>query len=217
MFGGLAGEGADYVVGFKTHCLENGNAQGFEGATDVGNLAAEVLGHCLAVGLVALVTYFVEALSLRVPLAEGAHGARALVAKDFAAHVEDCGKVVGRKVLAQLLDHVHEDVGGRRGQAASGGHGAAALHCVVGTEDERHGVEQEDGRFGLVCHGSEFSRGRETASSFQLSVFSFQFSVFSSQFSVLSILILRAGCGLVPFCAVLCFILLAGQLPLRGS
>jgi hypothetical protein len=27
---------------------------------------------------------------------------------------------------------------------------------VVGAKDERHGVEQEDGRFGMICHGYEF-------------------------------------------------------------
>ena len=47
----------------------------------------------------------------------------------------------------------------RRGQPRARGHGAAALHGVVGAEDERHGVEQEDGRLGLVSHGTDFTVG----------------------------------------------------------
>jgi hypothetical protein len=31
---------------------------------------------------------------------------------------------------------------------------------VVGAEDEAHGVEQEDGRFGLGWHGSSLAGGR---------------------------------------------------------
>jgi hypothetical protein len=34
---------------------------------------------------------------------------------------------------------------------------------VVGAEDERHGVEQEDGRLGLVCHARECNRGQGTS------------------------------------------------------
>jgi hypothetical protein len=32
---------------------------------------------------------------------------------------------------------------------------------MVGAEDERHGVEQEDGRLGLVGHGTSLSGDRE--------------------------------------------------------
>jgi hypothetical protein len=32
------------------------------------------------------------------------------------------------------------------------------LHGMVGAEDERHSVEQEDGRLGGFGHGSETSR-----------------------------------------------------------
>jgi len=85
------------------------------------------------------------------------HGAGALVAEDFAAEVKDGGKVLRLKVLAQLLNHVDEDIRGSGGQAAARGHGPRTLHGVVGAEDERHGVEQEDGRFGLIGHVPEFS------------------------------------------------------------
>ena len=60
LFGGLAGQGADDVVGLKALGFEDGNAQGFEGAANVGNLAAQILGHGFAIGLVALVADLVE-------------------------------------------------------------------------------------------------------------------------------------------------------------
>ena len=158
MLGGFARQGADHVVGLKALGLKNGNAQRFECAANVRNLAAKILGHGLALGLVALVAHFVEALRLAVPFAQRAHRSRALFAKNLAAHVEDRGEVFGREVLTQLLDHIHEDVSGRRGQAGARGHGPRALHRVVGTEDERHGVEQEDRRLGGFTHGRENSR-----------------------------------------------------------
>jgi hypothetical protein len=95
--GGLAGEGSDHVVGLEALGLQDGNAQGLEGAADVGNLAAQVFGHRGAIGLVALVAHLVEALRLAVPLAQWLHGAGALVAEDLAAHVEDGGKVMRRE------------------------------------------------------------------------------------------------------------------------
>ena len=96
-FGGLAGQRADHVVGLEALGLEDGNAQRFESAADVGNLAAQVFGHGGAIGLVALVADLVKALRLAVPLAQRAHRAGALVAEDLAAHVEDGGKVFGRE------------------------------------------------------------------------------------------------------------------------
>ena len=148
LLGGLAGKRADHVVCLKALGFEDGDAERFERAANVGNLAAQILGHGLAIGLVALVAHLVERLGLRIPFAQRSHGAGALVAKDFAAQVKDRGEVLRREILAQLLDHVDEDVDGRRGQPFAGGHGPAALHRVVGAEDERHGVEQKDGRLG---------------------------------------------------------------------
>ena len=100
----------------------------------------------------------------------GLHGASALVAEDLAAHVEDGGKVARVKVLAQLFDHVDEDEDGRRGQAGAGAHGPRALHGVVGAEDERHGVEQEDGRLGRVSHEMSLAVVSSSWSFFWLSI-----------------------------------------------
>ncbi len=155
MLGGLARERADNVVGLEALGRKDGNAQRLQRAADVGNLAAQVVGHGLAVGLVALIGDFLEGLRLGVPLAQRAEAASALIAKDLAAQVEDGGEVLRREVLAQLLDHVDEDIGRRRRQAGRGGHGPAALHRVVGAKDERHGVEQIDGRLGWAWHASE--------------------------------------------------------------
>ena len=161
LLGGLAGEGADDVVGLKTLRFEDGNAEGLKRAADVGNLAAQVFRHGGAIGLVTLIAHFVEALRFAVPLAQRLHGAGALIAEDLSAYVEDGGKVARLEILAQLLDHVHKNKDGRRGQARAGAHGARALHRMIGAEDERHGVEEEDGRLGLVCHGSSLAGGIE--------------------------------------------------------
>jgi hypothetical protein len=40
---------------------------------------------------------------------------------------------------------------------------------VVGAEDERHGVEQEDGRLGLVGHATEFISSQFSAADFEVS------------------------------------------------
>jgi hypothetical protein len=85
--------------------------------------------------------------------------ARALIAKDLAAHIEDRRKVPRLEVLAQLLDHVDEDVNGRRRQPRARGHGPRALHRMVNTKDERHRVEQKNGRFGLFCQETSLSGG----------------------------------------------------------
>ena len=69
---------------------------------------------------------------------------------DGRADVVDGGEVLRREVLAQLVDHVDEDIGGGGGDAGARGHGARALHGVVGAEDEGHGVEQVDGGLGVV-------------------------------------------------------------------
>src|SRR5665213_890469 len=54
--GGLAGQGTDDIVGLETFRFKNGNAKDFKSATDVGNLAAQIFRHRLALGLVAFVT-----------------------------------------------------------------------------------------------------------------------------------------------------------------
>ena len=67
------------------------------------------------------------------------------------ADVVDRGEILGRKIFAELVDHVDEDIGGRSGDAGARGHGAHAGHGVIGAEDEGHRVEQIDGR--LVLFG----------------------------------------------------------------
>ena len=49
----LQRERADDVVGLEALVAEDGDAEGFEGAADVGLLLGEVGGHLGAVGLVA--------------------------------------------------------------------------------------------------------------------------------------------------------------------
>ena len=154
--GGLAGESANDVVGLKPDGFKNGNAESLERAANVRNLAREVFGHGSAISFVSFVTDIDEGLRLAVPAAQGAHGASALVAEDFAAYVEDGRAIERRKVLAKFFDHVDEDVNGGRWKAATRRHGAAPLHGVISAKDERHGVEKEYRRFGLIGHGSEF-------------------------------------------------------------
>jgi hypothetical protein len=141
----LAGEGADDVVGLEALVGEDGDAEGLERAADVGQLLGKVGGHLGAIGLIAEVVDLFELLRLEVELLDRLHLLGALVAEDGAGEVVDGGEVVRLEVLAQLVDHVHEDIGRRRRDAGARGHGALALHGMVGTEDEGHAVEQVDG------------------------------------------------------------------------
>jgi hypothetical protein len=156
--GEFAGEGADDVVGFKAFVEEDGDAEGFEGAADVGLLLDEVGWSLGAVGFVAAVFDGFEGLGFDVELFDVLHLRGHFVAMDRGSHVVDGGQVLRLEVLAQLVDHVDEDIGGGGGDAGARGHGALALHRVVGAEDEGHGVEQVDrGLFVLVrrgCHRS---------------------------------------------------------------
>jgi hypothetical protein len=67
--------------------------------------------------------------------------------KSFGGDVEDRGEIGGREIVAQLAQHVDEDVDRGGGKAGFGGHGALPRHGVIGAEDERHGVDQEDAVF----------------------------------------------------------------------
>ena len=158
--GKLVAECADDVVGLEALVAEDGDAESFERAADVGKLLGKIGGHLGAVGLVAGVVDLVELLGFDVPLALWLHLAGALVAEDGAGEVVDGGEVLRREVLAQLVDHVDEDVGGGRRNAGARGHGPLALHGVVGAKDERHGVQQVDGRSGRRGLLSGFGFGR---------------------------------------------------------
>ena len=145
--GELAGEGADDVVGLEALVVEDGDAEGFERAADVGQLLGEVgrasrrgwpcsrrsrwLSNCWVLMLNFLTSF----------ISRGA-----LVAEDGGADVVDGGEVLRGEVLAQLVDHVDEDIGGGGGDAGARGHGALALHGVIGAEDEGHACRA--GRWG---------------------------------------------------------------------
>ncbi len=88
---GFAGQGADDVVGLEAGEFEDGDAIGFEGAADVGNLLGKILGHGGAVGFVAFVFDFGEGLGLDVELADGGDGLGLRIAKGFGGYVEDGG------------------------------------------------------------------------------------------------------------------------------
>ena len=147
--GELAGERADDVVGLEALVVEDRNAEGLERAADVGLLLDEIGRSFGAVGLVAAVFDGLERLGLDVELAHVLKLRGELVAMDRCADVVDRREVFGLEVLAQLVDHVDEDIGRGRGDAGARGHGPLALHGVIGAEDERHAVEQVDGRLGV--------------------------------------------------------------------
>ena len=156
----LAGESADDVIGFEAFVVEDGNAKGFECATDVGLLLDEVGWRFGAVGFVATVLGGFKLLSLNVELFDIFELGCELVAVDGSSYVVDRRKVLRLEVLTQLVDHVDEDIGGRGGDTCSRGHGPGALHGVIRAEDEGHAVEEVNwrlclrgrGRIRLWCH-----------------------------------------------------------------
>src|SRR6202166_2374398 len=161
--GGFSGQGADYVVGLEAREFENRNAVGFECAANVGNLLREVLWHCGAVGFVSLVFDFGKGLGLDVELADFGDGFGLRIAEGLGGDVEDCGEIVRGEIVAQFAQHVYEVVGGGGGQAGLGGHGALPRHGVIGAEDVRHGVDEEDAVFGglrVIARGRRGSGGR---------------------------------------------------------
>ena len=149
--GELTGERADDIVGLVALVVEDGDPKGFERAADVRLLLDEVGRRFSAVGFVAGVLGGFELLRLDVELFDVLELLREGVAVDGRADVVDSCEVLGIEVLAQLVEHVDEHIGGRGGNAGARGHGARALHGVIGAEDEGHGVEQVDGRFGGGC------------------------------------------------------------------
>ena len=142
--GGLARQRADYVVGLVAGEFENRNAISLEGPPYVGHLLYQIAGHLAAVGLVAVIFNFLESLGLQIKLAHRGEGFRLGVAEGGGSHIKDRRQILGREVIAQFTQHVDEDVRGRGGHAGLGGHSALPRHGVVGAEDERHGVDQED-------------------------------------------------------------------------
>ena len=152
LFGGLPGQGADHIIGLKTLGLQDGDAKGFQRPADEGQLLGQVRGHFGAVGFVTTVVELVKGLRLDVPFAHRGDAARALIAKDGTAHIEDGGEILRLKVAAEFVDHVDEDEGGRGGNTGARGHGTLPLHRVIGAKDERHGVQEKDRGLGWGGH-----------------------------------------------------------------
>ena len=111
-------------------------------------MLGQVLGHGGAVGLVAVVFDLGEGLGLDVELADGGDGFGLLIAKGWGGDIKHRGQIFRREIIAQLAQHVDEDIGRGGGQAGLGGHGALPRHGVIGAEDERHGVDEEDAAVG---------------------------------------------------------------------
>jgi len=78
-------------------------------------LLGEILGHGGAVGFVAFVFDFGKSLRLDVELADGGDGFGLSVAESFRGDIEDGGEIGGRKIVAQLAQHVDEDENRRGG------------------------------------------------------------------------------------------------------
>ncbi len=141
---GFPGEGADDVVSLKAGKFEDGDTVGFEGAADVGNLLGEILGHGRTVRFVAFVLDLSEGLGFDVELTDGGDGFGLRVAERLGRDIEDSGEVGGGEIVAQLAQHVDEDVDGGGGKPGFCGHGALPRHGMIGAEDERHSVDEED-------------------------------------------------------------------------
>jgi hypothetical protein len=95
-------ESADDIVGLEAGEFEDGNAIGFEGTANVGNLLGKVLGRGSAIGFVSLVFDFSEGSGFDVELADGCNG--------FGLG-KDGSEIGGGEIFAQFAQHVDEDVG----------------------------------------------------------------------------------------------------------
>ena len=91
-----------------------------------------------------MVLDFLEALRFEIEFSNSRDGRSFLVAEGLATYVEYGGEIFGRKILAQLAQHVHKHVDRGRGEARARRHGALARHGVIGPEDERHRVNQKN-------------------------------------------------------------------------
>ena len=154
----LPREGADHVIGFKAGIFQHGNAVGLNGAANVGQLLRQIGRHLRAVRLVAAVFFFPEGLRLDVEFADGGHGSAMGIAKGWRRHVEDCRQILRRKIGPQLAQHVHKNVGRRRGDAGARGHGPLPRHGVIGAKDERHGVDEINRRFGRIARHKTYKK-----------------------------------------------------------
>ena len=140
----LERQGADHVIRFIALEFKDGDAVRFERAADVGQLLRQVGGHLAAIGFVPVVGNLLKRLRLRVETADAGDGFRLLIAKGGSGQIEHRRQVLGRKIVAQFAQHVHEDIDRRRGKSGLGGHAALPRHGVIGAKDERHSVDQKN-------------------------------------------------------------------------
>ena len=132
LLGGVAREGAHHVVGLKARRGDGGDVPCLKDATDVGYGVEDVLGCLVAVLLVRLIL---------------------LAAEGLAAGVKAHGHVAGRELLEEIVHDVDKAKHGA-GVHTGGGDARGAYHRVVGAENHRVGVDEEQ-QVLLIAHGRE--------------------------------------------------------------
>jgi hypothetical protein len=142
--GGLRGQSADDVVGFVSGEFEDGNAISLQRTADIRHLLHEVGRHLLAVGFVSVIFGFLKCLRLQIEPADAGNGLGLLLAKSWRGHVKNGGQILGREIISQFAQHVDKYIRRSCRQASLGGHAALPRHGMIGAENERHGVDQED-------------------------------------------------------------------------
>ncbi len=127
---GRLGQRADHVVGLDVGHAEHGPAHELHHLVDGIDLAAQVVGHRRAVGLV----FGVQ-----------------VVAKRLARRVEDAGRVVRANLAAQRRHHVDHSADGAGGRALRvAGHGPQVGHGMEGAVEIARAIDEQQ-RF-LVGH-----------------------------------------------------------------
>ena len=122
--GAQAAQGTQQVVRLIALHLHPGDAQAVQGGLDQGHLVRQLLGHGLALGLVARI---------------------GLVAEGGGLQVEAHADLVGAVILPQLEQHIEEAVNGVGGGAVGGGQGPhtvkGPVHQAVSVDGhEMHGA-----------------------------------------------------------------------------
>ena len=155
--GRFASERADYIVGFEARDADHRNAIRLKRASDVRNLLRQILRHRRAIRFVAFIFDLGEGLGLDVELSDGSNRLGLFFAECRAGNVEHRCQIFGREIVAQLAQHVHENIDRRSGQAGFRGHGPLPRHGVIGAENERHRIDEVDAP--LLRSGRRCSEG----------------------------------------------------------
>ncbi len=145
---------SNHIVGFVTLELQNRDAISLQRPPNVGNLLRQVRGHLGAVCLVAAIFRFLEGLRLDVELADGRDRFRLLTADGRRGHIEHRRQILGRKIVAQLAQHVDKNKRRRRRDARLGGHRPLPRHGMIGAKNKRHRIDQENPAFAVNTTGS---------------------------------------------------------------